>query len=131
MGQLLRYAGTLPDPPKKMADLDGFMVTGFIDAVRTILTNGGYKQVKDGVEQGGTFLVGVRGRLYQVGSDFQVGRARAGYDACGSGYMVALGSLFSTRHLLPAKRISTALMAACATVPTVGGKLVLEVGGAK
>jgi hypothetical protein len=79
------------------------------------MKNGGYATIKDGVEFGGTFLVGFKGRLFRIADDFQVGESEHGFDACGSGEDVALGSLFSTR-LLTARsaqeRLEEALRAA-------------------
>jgi len=72
------------------------MATTFVDAVRECLSTGGYARTEDGQEQGGQFLVGIRGRLYAVGADYQIGHTISGYAAVGSGYLVALGSLHST-----------------------------------
>jgi 20S proteasome alpha/beta subunit len=94
MGQLLRYSLAVGDPDTW--DIDRFMATTFIDAVRDCLSRGGYAKTEDGQEQGGQFLVGIHGRLYVVGDDYQIGHTISGYAAVGSGYLVALGSLHST-----------------------------------
>lgn len=94
MGQLLRYDLDLPDAPGPATDLDRFMVQHFIPAVRECLKGGGYAKVENGVEQGGAFLVGVRGALYSVASDFQVGRSRFGFEALGCGKDEAGGALY-------------------------------------
>jgi hypothetical protein len=94
MGQLLRYSLDVGEPDTW--DVDRFMATTFIDAVRECLTRGGYARTEDGQEQGGQFLVGIHGRLYVVDSDYQIGHTISGYAAVGSGYLVALGSLHST-----------------------------------
>jgi hypothetical protein len=108
MGQLLRYSLTVGEPDTW--DVDRFMATTFIDAVRSCLTAGGYARTQDGQEQGGQFLVGIRGRLYVVDSDYQIGHTIAGYAAVGSGYLVALGSLHSTTTL-PVNSHDRAVMA--------------------
>jgi len=110
MGQLLRYSGEIPTPPAD-ADLMAFMVTDFIGAVRKVLADGGYRRRENEVETGGTFLVGVSGRLFRVDSDFQVGEALDGMDACGSGAEVALGALTVLAGLLPGARLERALSA--------------------
>lgn len=112
MGQLLSQAF---DPPKRHADTDvyKFMVTDFVNAVRDCLKSGGYAETRDGAESGGTFLVGYEGRLFKIENDYQVGETTNGYDACGSGANVALGSLFSTDGK-PTDRIIKALTAAAA-----------------
>jgi hypothetical protein len=115
MGQLLRY-GALPAAPtaEERWDLDRFMATTFVDAVRRILGDGGWLRTTSGVEEGGTFLVGVRGMLYAVESDFQVGRTLNGYAAVGCGQDLALGALHATAgsDLTPRQRVETALSAA-------------------
>lgn len=93
MGQLLRYALTPPAHPDAL-DTDYYMATTFIDAVRECFASGGYRRKDNGVETGGTFLVGYRGRLFRVCSDFQIGESIDQYDAIGSGGEVARGALY-------------------------------------
>lgn len=119
MGQLLRYAFVPPEPPSDREQMDRYMVTDFVNAVRQCLKDGGFAGIKDQVEQGGTFIVGIRSYLYVVESDYQVGKLVEGYAAVGSGADIALGSLCSTRSLSPEQRIKMALDAAeshCASV---------------
>lgn len=97
MGQLLAF-GFSPPKPRVGVDVMYYMVTDFIDAARARMKEGGYTRVKDThSEQGGTFLVGYSGRLFHISDDFQVGESTHGYDACGCGDAIALGSLRSTR----------------------------------
>ena len=70
-----------------------FMVKQFIPAVRKLFQNGGFLKKEKEQERGGTFLVGYRGRLFQVEDDFQVGESRMPYDAVGCGADFALGAL--------------------------------------
>jgi ATP-dependent protease HslVU (ClpYQ) peptidase subunit len=111
MGQLIRYAMDLPRPD---GDLDAFMTTTFVDALRTCLKNGGWAAKDNDREEGGTFLVGVQGRLYAVYDDYQVAKAADGYAAVGCGDQIALGALFATSRagLKPKRRVMTALAAA-------------------
>lgn len=112
MGQLLAF-GFNPPKPRMGTELMAFMVTDFIDATRERLKAGGYVKVKEGVELGGNFLVGFHGRLFNVQADFQVQEAADGFDACGCGEPIALGSLYSTRDWRdPAARLTEALTAA-------------------
>lgn len=110
MGQLLRFSLEC----KQQTDKDdyAFMCTKFIDAVRACLKAGGYATMKDGAESGGGFLVGYRGSLYEVCSDYQVGILADGYAAIGCGEAIAQGSLYSTAKMPPKQRILTALRAA-------------------
>lgn len=112
MGQLLRYAFAAPRPTTD--DLDRFMATTFIDGVRECLKTGGFAEKTNNVEEGGSFLVGVRGTLYAVHSDFQIARTLDGYDAVGCGSDLALGSLHSTRDRQSPKRRAIAALEAAA-----------------
>jgi len=94
MGNLLRYAFSPPQHPFKMGSCR-FMATIFIDALRDCLKSGGYARVKDNAEAGGEFLVGYRGAIYSIHSDFQIGRVRHPFATCGSGGRVAIGALMA------------------------------------
>lgn len=114
MGQLLRYA-ELPKP-KPLGDLYKFMVTEFVDAIRKVFKDGGYARKDNEVEHAGTFLVGVKGRLFKIEADYQVGEPLLGYTAVGCGEDIALGSLHSTAdpelEFSPYGRVWAALKAA-------------------
>ena len=111
MGQLIRYSLR---PPKPKGDLDRFMTTKFVDALRGCLKDGGWARKESDREEGGTFLVGARGQLFTVHSDYQVGRAADGFAAAGCGDQVALGALYASGStgLKPRARLLVALSAA-------------------
>jgi hypothetical protein len=111
MGQLLRYALTVPDHDPRV-DIDRFMATTFIDAVRACLKANGFARTNNSAEEGGQFLVGYRSRLFYVGADYQVGEALDGFDAVGCGHDVAKGALAVTAHLEGRDRVLAALGAA-------------------
>lgn len=112
MGDLLRYAFSPPEQTSKQCDR-AFLVTSWVDALRACLKAGGFAKIENGVERGGTFLVGYRGHLYEVNGDFQVGEAASGYAAVGCGDEFAHGALFATKTGKDAKaRVLTALSAA-------------------
>lgn len=112
MGQLLAF-NFHPPKPRIGVDIMAYMVTDFIDAARSRMKDGGYARVKEAVEEGGTFLVGYSGRLFHISDDFQVGESSHGFDACGCGDLIALGSLHSTRTWTdPTARLKEALEAA-------------------
>ena len=129
MGQLLRYKLELPKIPKdkgtEPGDLEGFMVTSFVDAVREALRTGGWLRKESERESGGTFLVGVRGQLYAIHNDLQVGHVVDGYAAVGCGDHLALGALYATDDgtstLAPDDRIRLALGAAARHSAGVAG----------
>jgi ATP-dependent protease HslVU (ClpYQ) peptidase subunit len=94
------------------------MVNAFVEATRECLKTGGAATREKEAEQGGTFLVGVRGRLFIVESDYQVVEPVAPFAAIGSGAPYALGSLATSRGA-PAARVKQALTVAerfCAAV---------------
>jgi hypothetical protein len=112
MGQILRYSLKLPSIPDGK-DLYEYMVTDFINAVRKCLKAGGYARKESEEESGGTFLVGVRGRLFKICSDYQVGESLRSYESVGCGESYALGSLHGQSSLSnPKKAIVKALEAA-------------------
>lgn len=111
MGQLLRYKFQKP-PHIEGVECFEYMATAFVDAVRQCLKDGGYAKKNNEEESGGTFLVGYRGRLFRIESDYQVGETTCGYDACGCAQDVARGSLFSTRMRRIEDRVLSALQAA-------------------
>lgn len=111
MGQLLHYA---LKPPIPTGEPHRFMSTTFVDSVRDCLKEGGWSRKDSDREEGGTFLVGVAGRLFCVYADYQIGESTDGYMAVGCGDQAALGSLHATAQLgvAPKRRIMMALSAA-------------------
>lgn len=114
-GQLLHWSFQPPEPPDDSTQLDAFMATTWVDALRSTLADGGAAFDYCGTESSSAaFLVGVRGRLLEIDSDFQVGEPADGYAAIGCGAGPAQGALNATAGLgLTAEnRISAALIAA-------------------
>src|SRR5258708_32179381 len=97
MGQLLGHALTLPEHHSDVA-IEKWMVTAFVDAVRSCLKTGGYAEKKDEVEKGGIFLVGYRGRIFEIQSDYQVAERDEPYGAVGCGEDLALGAIFASQR---------------------------------
>lgn len=92
MGQILRFKFA-PPPISKKRDLFQYMCTDFVDSARRAMKKGGYSRVDSNVERGGTFLVGVQGRIFNIQTDFQVGEASDSFDSCGCGESYAFGAL--------------------------------------
>lgn len=92
MGQILRWHLEVPLQEPEQSDLE-YMVTVFVKAVRSVLKEHGFAKLDDNVETGGEFLVGYRGCLYEVCSDFQVNEHADGFDAVGCGESFALGAM--------------------------------------
>lgn len=95
MGQLIRFKLSIPlhDPKKETYE---YMCTDFIEAVRKCFETGGFMKTKESVDEGGNFLVGYKGELFEVESDFQVGKWAFPYAAVGCGAQIALGAMYAT-----------------------------------
>lgn len=112
MGQILRYQLAVPDRPSTMPD-DKFVHTLLIEAIRKVLKDFGYSTVNNNTEAGGEFLLGYAGRLYDVGSDYQVSRSVEPFAACGCGASYALAVLHTIApEQDPEYRLTMALEAA-------------------
>lgn len=112
MGQILRYR---LEPPKVTGDLDAYLPTTFIDHVRSTLRDSGWLSTTNGRDEGGTFLVGHAGRLFEIDDDLQVGESVHGFSAVGCGAQVARGALYAApRGLPPRRKVELALEAAAA-----------------
>jgi len=111
MGQLLMHSF---NPPQCHPDIDlhEYMVTSFIDGVRSCLKVGGFAKKENEVESGGCFLVGYSGRLFKIYDDYQVQEVLGDYNAAGCGNDIAFGVMYATAGKRPKDRIKLALEAA-------------------
>jgi len=108
MGQLLRYQTGSTHSRHDQDDYE-FMCTTFINAVRKCLKEGGYSEILNSKESGGTFLVGYNSNIYTIFDDFQVAKSSDDFTSVGCGQSYALGSLKATQKMQPRKRLQTAL----------------------
>lgn len=113
--QLLEYA----DLPTVTEPIERYMVTEFIPALKKLLKDD--EQKADNPMDDSAFLVGMRGHLFIVYSDFQASESALNYHAIGSASDIALGSLHTTRDsdIAPEQRLWCALNAAHAHNYTV------------
>lgn len=125
MLQLLRWSFT-PPAHDSSTDLERYLATTFVDALRECFKAGGYAQKSNEQEEGGIFLVGYRGRLFCLWQDYQVGEALDGYNAVGCGSEVAKGVLFATPDMQGYKRVELALKAAERHNAGVRGPFLIE-----
>lgn len=84
MGDILRYR--LVVPPINTWDVWRWASVDFVDAARQSMKDAGWLKTREGREDGGTFLLGVRGHLIQVSDDWQAGVPASGYAAVGCGF---------------------------------------------
>ena len=76
-------------------------------AVRECLKAGAFTKIENGVEDGGSFLIGYKGKVYLVCSDFQVTRMRDGFSAVGCGmYYGAIEILDAEKAIMLALEVS-------------------------
>ena len=110
--QVARY--TFKPPQPKGRDLDHFIGTAFVNALRDAMRESGHMEKKDNAEKiGSDLLVGVRGSLYLIYEEFDFDRLVEDYAAIGTGALPALGSLYSTKKMGATKqRLTLALSAA-------------------
>lgn len=107
MGQLLQYQLEV----KSQGDESdyAYMVKEVIEAVRDCLKSHGWAKVENNQEEGGGFLIGYRGKLYEVQSDMSVLEYIDGFGAVGSGTNYALAAMAALEDMPPVDRIRRAL----------------------
>lgn len=113
MGQLLQYHLNIPALPDD-CDVHEYMVITLIPAIRLCLKEGGFTKIENNAEEGGQFIVSVRGHIFYIDEDFQVGENLPEFTACGCGEDLALGALYATRNMKmsASKRLTIAMEAA-------------------
>lgn len=104
-----------------------YMVEVFIEEVRALLKNNGVTQVDNNSESAWGFLVGYRGNLYKVDSDFQIVKATPQIEAIGCGDEFALGVVYALKDMQPEKRILAALEIAGNLSSYIGAPYYVEV----
>ena len=111
--QLLQYEVQLPNfTTEDDNDLLGFLVRNFIPLLQTCLKEKSFEQVDKSRSTGGTCLLGLKGRIFEIGNQYSIHETAKPYTAIGCGGPTALGSLFSTVSLQPEDRLQLALTAA-------------------
>jgi ATP-dependent protease HslVU (ClpYQ) peptidase subunit len=108
-----RFAPT-PPPASPSFDLHRYMATDFVDELRTVLKAHGVMVVENNAEEvNASLIVGIRGRLFTLDDDLQVGESTTAYAAIGCGRDLALGALYAVgKKGSPRSRLTTALRAA-------------------
>jgi len=110
MGDVLQYRFSPPPMNPATQTVEEYMRTTFIDDLRDCFKSYGFAQTHDSQEEGGNFLVGFQGRLFEVCDDYQVGECVDGFASCGCGYCYALSALDAMDpKLSPKKKIEKAL----------------------
>lgn len=128
-GQILEHGLQDPVVPENPADVYRWLITVLVPDIKAALKDSDY-------EGGGNCLIGVRGQLWELQTDFSVLRSVKGYAAVGSGYEYALGSLTTSFNLLPAipmpanyeAMVKQAIAVAGTFSPSVGTESTVIVG---
>ena len=85
MGQVLQYKLAIPTFNGSTKDVFKYMCTEFIDSV--------IECFECNKTESGTFLVGFKGQLFKIESDFNVAQSIDNFDACGCGDIAALSAM--------------------------------------
>lgn len=123
MGQLLQYSLNIPDHDPRDSDFK-YLCTTFMDSVIDCFKSKGFASIKDGEVSGGNFLLGYKGNLYEIQSDYQVGKVMEPFASVGCGEDYAKGALYALKNntdLTPKQKILLALDAAQANSTGVKG----------
>lgn len=114
--QIIRY---LFVPPPVEMDLMSYMVKVFVPALKGVIQeNGGETKDPNGNSiLDGRYLIGVRGRLFEVDSSYAVFEAKTNYASIGCADQEALAAMFTATSLLggdisPQKIVERGLLAA-------------------
>lgn len=83
MGQILQYNWSQPPRLEGVTDRE-YLQIDVIESMRECFNNYGFGEFKDGEHQGGTFLIGYKGELYEMQSNFSILKNES-FAAVGSG----------------------------------------------
>ena len=98
---ILKHKFIPPKYPNRInrLSIDEYMNTLFIDEVRLCFINNGLRQGREpDQDYNGAFLVGYKGRLFEVGCDFAINESQLPFATLGSGSLIASGSLMTTLY---------------------------------
>lgn len=111
LGQLVQYAFEIPAKRENCNDYK-YMICDFVTSLKTCLRDNGCmikEKEQELIENEGCLLIGYRGNLYELSSDWQIATCPEGVGAIGSGYLVALGVLFADDKTAPEIRLGKSL----------------------
>jgi ATP-dependent protease HslVU (ClpYQ) peptidase subunit len=118
-GQLLQHKLVIPEQDG-LPDAPYILVT-VLDAIRDCLKSNGLALVENNQEEGGFCLIGYKGKIYKVNSDYGITVAADDFRAIGCGDVFALGALKALEGTPPMERIARALEISAYFSVGVGG----------
>lgn len=106
MGQLIQHCFEYPPLPTTGAD-ERYFVREFVPALRKLFEDGGYgKKGGDSGDEGGTFMIGVQGKLFAIESDYQLVSTPTGILAIGVGREFAVGAMTALHSFVQNGKLS-------------------------
>jgi ATP-dependent protease HslVU (ClpYQ) peptidase subunit len=119
LGQILEYIFSPPPVPRtKDANMMEYMVKSFVPAMKKCLEENWYPYHDDEKEDW-SIIVGVKGKIFYVESDYHVGHDINNYFAIGSGGDYALGAMYAVKDQDPRVMVRVGLEAAVEFSPFV------------
>ena len=94
MGQIIQYTDKDYPVQSEYSSPESYLIKAFVPFLQEILKDGGWLREKDSRQEGGQFLIGIQGVLFEIDSDFAVLRMKDGYNAIGSGSYYALSVMY-------------------------------------
>jgi len=103
-------------------DFHEYLASDFVSSLLDTLQNLKHVEFRDGEALSYTFIIGRKGKIFQIHSDFSVSVLGDGYDACGSGDQLAMAALEGMKglSLTPEEKISRALQIVSKFTANVG-----------
>ena len=92
MGQIIQYASSLPELSEHPSNY-AYLVEKFVPFIRKTFSEAGWLKTENARDEGGQFLIGIRGEVFSIETDFSVLRNIDGFSAIGCGAAYALGAL--------------------------------------
>jgi hypothetical protein len=121
MGQIIEFWFTPPPIPENEKSLMRYMVMDFIPELKSVLEDNGYPNHEDEKTEW-SLIVGVRGLIFTIESDWHVGYDDLPYASIGAGSSYALGVLHAAPFWMDShKAAHVALEAAEKFCPYVVG----------
>lgn len=106
MGQLIQHCFDYPPIPTTGAD-ERYFVRDFVPALRKLFEDGGFgKKGGENGDEGGSFMIGVQGKLFAIESDYQVTSTPTGLLSIGVGRNFALGAMTALRPFVLSGELS-------------------------
>ena len=97
MGQIIQYSKDVPKIKAKKSNYK-YLINDFVPFLRDIFKDAGWLKTENSRDEGGEFLIGLRGEIFKLQSDFSVLRYDDGFAAVGSGADFALGALHTLKE---------------------------------